>query len=148
LIGVLNDPEYSLQQWAVDGLAGIGAPAVEPLITALKNSDAKIRWRAAQALVKIDQVLAAAAFMDAYQRGDVDVVAGAYAFFIQKGIANSEPLLIQALEKHGEQFMAVAYLNCGNNLLIDAATKWAEENNYRIISSGYVRDSPIWGSNP
>jgi hypothetical protein len=56
-------------------------------------------------------------------------------------------LLIEALNKYGDTQMAEDFLNCGNQLLDEAGIKWAAEHNYPVITSSYVNDNPIWGSN-
>ena len=63
---------------------------------------------------------------------DLEIVAGAYGFFIRKGEANSEPILIMALNEYGFREMAQDFLNCGNNVLEEAATEWAEKHRYTI----------------
>jgi hypothetical protein len=76
---------------------------------------------------------------------DVDVIAGGYRLFIEKGQEGSEGLLIKALDKYGAKEMAEDFLNCGNSLLEDAAKQWADAHGY-TIRSGRGGGGPTWGS--
>jgi HEAT repeat protein len=49
----LVDEFDDVPQVAAGALAGVGAPAVEPLIAALRRADLKVRWAAAEALGQI-----------------------------------------------------------------------------------------------
>jgi hypothetical protein len=42
--------------------------------------------------------------------------------------------------------MAADFLNCSNNLLKEAAQKWAEKHQYRIMKSPVQTGYPVWGS--
>jgi HEAT repeat protein len=53
LIAILNDSDADLRHAATDGLKRIGTPAVEPLITALKDPDSYVRKRVAYVLGEI-----------------------------------------------------------------------------------------------
>jgi HEAT repeat protein len=53
-----RDRAYFLRSAAVDALAQIGAPAVEPLISALNSSNPNVREAAATALGQIGDVRA------------------------------------------------------------------------------------------
>ena len=50
LIAALKDESFSVRQAAAEALGKIGAPAVEPLIAALKDQNSWARAAAAQAL--------------------------------------------------------------------------------------------------
>ena len=123
----------------------MGKSAVEPLIAALKDGNAFSRKLAANALVELKDPRSEQPLLTALKNKDLDVVTGAYSFFIAVGEPGSEEILINALNKLGNSDMATDFLNCGNNMLAEAATKWAEENGYRIIQGGGGR-GPIWGS--
>jgi HEAT repeat protein len=58
LISLLADDDRYVRSRAAHALSMIGEPAVPPLITALKRSDAGIRWGSALALGKIKNPLA------------------------------------------------------------------------------------------
>jgi hypothetical protein len=81
----------------------------------------------------------------AFVERDLDVIAGAYSFFIQWGEPGSEDVLIQALRARGDEEMAEALLNCGNSVLEATARTWVTAGRYQIVSgpgTGGVR----WGS--
>ena len=176
LIVALKDEDSYVRQNVTYTLVGIGAPALEPLITALKDEDPSVRSGAARALGEIgdaravDPLIVALKDEDysarseaahsleqiglpaveqliaALKEDDLEVVAGIYQFFIKRGEKDSEAVLIKVLNKYGTQSMADDFLNCGNSLLQEAGRKWADNNGYTIISSGYGGGGPIWGS--
>jgi len=111
----------------------IGAPAVEPLIAALRDANQDVRQNAALALGMIEDRRAASVLQSAMKEADLVVVAGAYWFFIQQGEPGSENTLIQALNAHGKSEMAQAFLNCGNTELEAAGRKWATAQGYYTI---------------
>jgi hypothetical protein len=129
-------------------LEKIGVPSVEPLITALRSNNPGIRRKAASVLLKIGDKRYSEPFLAALKSGDVEIVAGAYSFFIQQGIKGSEGILMTALKTYGTKDMAEVYLNCRNQLLEDAGTQWAKVNKYRITRFTYGRNvtGPVWGS--
>jgi HEAT repeat protein len=149
LINVLNDKDNNNndQDYASLALEKIGVPAVEPLITALGNNNAGIRRKAANVLLTIGDKRYFEPFLAALKNRNVEIVSGAYAFFIQQGIKDTEGILITALEKYGTKEMAEDFLNCGNKLLEDAGTQWAKVNHYRItkLNFGTNVPGPIWG---
>ena len=129
-------------------LEKIGVPCVEPLITALGSNNPGIRRKAANVLIKIGDNRFIEPFLAALKSGNVEIVAGAYPFFIQRGIKGSEGILMTALKTYGTKDMAEDFLNCRNQLLEDAGTQWAKVNHYTISRSSYGRNGlgPIWGN--
>lgn len=74
LIRVLNDefrevPYESLRKHVVEALAGVGEPAVEPLIEALKDEDVRVREAVAEALGGIGDERAADPLVHALEDG-------------------------------------------------------------------------------
>lgn len=66
-----------------------------------------------------------------------------YAFI---GLGRDEILqeLIETLESKGTKEMAIAFLNCGNNILSEASRLWAKSHGYTIIPWG--GKAPVhWG---
>ena len=103
-------------------------------------ADSDLSWLRAD-----DAVAAEKALLDALKDKNVEVIAGAYSFFIRKSISGSEDLLIQALNRYGTRilWMAQDFQDCGHPPLVNAVKKWAAENNYRIDpSSGH--SGPKW----
>jgi HEAT repeat protein len=146
LISAFKDQEWRVRSYASEALVVIGAPSVESLISALGNQNAEVRFWSAQTLEKIDDARAVEPLLEQLGLGNVEVVAGAYRFFIEAGLTGSETVLMKALDIRGTEEMAEAFLNCGNELLDQAARKWAEANNRTIRVSSVGDDYPIWGS--
>jgi hypothetical protein len=142
----LKDKNPEVRREAAFDLGALrDARAVEPLITALKDGDSKVRMRAANALGKIKSSTAFSVMIGAMLEANLEIIAGAYPFYIQKGLEQAEPLLIKALDKYGDKEMATAFLNCNNARLEKAGRKWVEEHGYQVLrmpgSSGGLR----WG---
>ena len=148
LIQMLGDPRYEVTDATVLALIKFGGSAVDPLIRTLNNTDPEVRVRAANALVQIPDSRNIEPFLGALQSGNIEVIAGAYSFYIERGEEEAIDLLIDAINKYGTREMAITYLNCGQNQLVDAATTWANENGYIISSysdNPLIRHGPTWG---
>lgn len=146
LIYTLGDKEWRVRSYASQALVAIGESAVEPLIAALGNGNANIRFWSAQALAQLNDARAIEPLLARLKAGDLQVIAGAYRFFINQGDIGSEAALIQGLKTQGDVIMANDFLNCGNNLLEQAATDWAKEHYFIITHSQVSTGYPIWGS--
>jgi hypothetical protein len=79
------------------------------------------------------------------KEGKLTVVAAAYQFFVRKGDAASIPVLIQALNEHGDWEMARGLMFCGNSQLEDAARDWAKRNKVDDMEPP-VDQLLVWGS--
>jgi hypothetical protein len=76
---------------------------------------------------------------------NLEVIAGAHAFFIRRGEPGSERMLIKALQDFGYIKMAENYLRCGNDQLSAAGRNWAEQQGVRL--SADKMGKPLhWGS--
>jgi hypothetical protein len=73
---------------------------------------------------------------------NLEIVAGAYPFFIDRSEAGTEGVLIRALNRYGTKEMATDFLNCGNGKLEQAGRAWAERHGYSIVSGAGV--GPRW----
>ena len=113
-------------------LGKIGAPAVDPLIAALKGKDKDKRSRAAMALGTSDDPRAIDALDAALKEHDLVVVAGAYFFFRKRGGAPNA-VLIEALNAHGSIEMAEYFMNSRDPVLEKAAKEWASKKGYLMI---------------
>jgi hypothetical protein len=134
-------------EWACDVLASIGADAVPALTTALGSSDKDVRFAAADILVQIqstapDSVSNLTADLD---KENLKPIAANYAYYIRLGRAGSEGVLVKALNKYGDEAMAVDYLNCGNDTLDAAARKWANNHGYAVFTTPGTTGGPQWG---
>ncbi len=143
----LNSKDPIARRNAADALGKIkDARAVEPLVAALKDKDSSVRSRAAGALGKMQDARAVGPLVAALKDENLEIIAGAYPFFIQRGDPGSEDLLIRALDAYGARnlWMAHDFLNCGNNRLAEAAGNWAREHDHRIDTAP-GRSAPRWG---
>jgi len=144
IAAALRDDDYRVTWPVAEALGKIKDPrAVESLIVACSNRSSYVRKAAADALVGMANVPSLNA---ALKNRDTKMIADAYPYFILKGVAGSEDLLIQSLDEYGTRAMAVSFLNSGSTLLAKAATKWAISNGYQIMGdrSGYS-GNPRWG---
>jgi HEAT repeat protein len=113
----------------------------------MMHFDESLRPFAAMELSKIENCEVAVEGLDEFlQIGDLQVIAGAYQYYIELGRTGSEELLIDALNKYGNKTMASKYLNCGNEKLSDAARSWAKEKGYSIVSIPGSSGGTSWGS--
>ena len=144
------ESEIPIIRWvAIKGLGELkDARAVDPLIAALNDEDPDIRMEAANALGEILDARAIEPLLTALQEENLEIIAGAYRFFIGRGQAGTEEILIWALNEFGTSDMAEDFLNCGNSLLEEAGTQWAHTHGYTISSMpfGSGGEDPVWGS--
>jgi HEAT repeat protein len=70
---------------------------------------------------------------DALQKKDWVVVQGAMPYYVQRGIAGSEPVLVEAMDRsEGDMTIAELFLNSGNPALKACAMKWAEKRGWKV----------------
>lgn len=147
-----------------DAILKFDEAAVLPLIDALKDEDTWLASRAAELLGEIKDeraILPLVEVLDVYSVKDaagwslkefgeaavdplihalmVDHIDYAYYPLILIGSPGTESELIEALDYFGMSHMAEDYLNSGNDLLEDAAQKWASGHGYMITKL------PGWG---
>jgi HEAT repeat protein len=149
LIAVSNkDTNSHVRRKARLALVNSGKPAVEPLIVALKDKNPRHRMQTAWTLCwlqdrhKVERALEP--LLAALDEKDMAVVAGAYSFFIWRGEAGTESILIKALEEYGHPEMVEHFINCGNSQLEEGGRRWASAHNFRIIPSR-LGGGPKWG---
>jgi HEAT repeat protein len=148
LISALQDEDPYVRKQVALALGEIrDNNAIDPLITALNDKELEVRFAAAKALGDFKDSRAVNTLILALQHEDLEIIAGAYSFYINRGEIGSEALLVDALTKYGTSQMAVDFLNCGNPLLIEAATEWADSNGYYLYASTIIGNHPLWGSN-
>jgi HEAT repeat protein len=149
LIALLNDENLKVRKASTKALGEIKDPhAVEPLIKLLDDSESSIRMEAAWALGEIGDKLAGEALIsELYKdKADLQIISGAYRFYIKSGNRLAIPLLVRALGEHGGQVMARDFINCNNSSLSDAGYKWAKSNNYKIMTMYGSLGSVRWGA--
>lgn len=124
-------------------LGEIGAAAVPSLRELLKSESSSVRMEAVRAIGKIDSPEAFALLATALKDENLEVIAGAYSFYIRHGFPGSEALLIKALDRYGTTSMAEDFLNCGNGELEVAGKDWATKHGYGI-QSAFNHIGPVW----
>jgi len=134
LIQQLKDKDWEVRKGVARSLGWTkDARAVEALIASLRDEHFSVRRKAAEALGKIKDTRAVEALIAALRDGNLEIVAGAYRFFILRGVLGREDVLIEALNIYGTAEMAKDFLNCGNSKLAEAARDWAKRHDYIII---------------
>ncbi|MBD3286241.1 hypothetical protein GF359_06875 [candidate division WOR-3 bacterium] len=163
LIEALDNKSDEARRGAALALGKIGdTTAVGPLIIALEDEDSRVRYNSAFALGELaitytetslrgtdstvvtmnEHPRAIGTLNSAIEDENVDIIAGAYPFYIRKGEEGTEPLLERAIYIYGTEEMAADYLNCGNPQLEQAAQYWAEAQNVTLPTD---RKGPKWG---
>jgi len=128
LIALLRDGNADIRSRAAEEIAEAKDPrAVEPLLSALRDGSTNVRLSAAMALGEIPDARAAQALTEALRRKNLEVIAGAHAFFIRRGHGDSENLLVKALYRYCNRRMAKTYLLSGNRSLEAAAAVCGEK---------------------
>ncbi len=154
----------------VSSLASLGSLGVKPLITALTNSDAKVRSAAANRLgylgnrsaekplagVLADSAMgltASVALVRLYKTEPSKVAhyltstgtLRIYYGLMKLGASETIDAMASALLRLGDLDMAEDYLNCGEPRLEQAAHDWASANGYEVVT-GYGPSDMTWGS--
>jgi HEAT repeat protein len=141
LIAQLNRPPDDGRVRISMGLAGFGAPAIDPLIAALSSRDANVRQGAADALGRASEYKltrdprAIAVLNAAMAARNREIVSAAYYYFAQRREPGDEDFLIRLLMEAGERegFSMASYcLNFGSPPLRAAAERWAHAHGVRI----------------
>ena len=120
----------SMQQRSMSAYALGEAPdssAVEPLINALHENEPVLKQNAARALEIIGGRRAIEALEVGLVKGDLHVVAGAARYFVRRGGARNEEMLLAAIEAHGSNALGRTLFFSGNRKLAHAAEQWAKK---------------------
>jgi HEAT repeat protein len=107
LILQLNNSDSSIQSKTVEDLVTIGSPAVEPLIIALKDNNASMRWGAARALGQIKDTRAIEPLISSLKDTDLTVRETAAGALVNIGEPAVDPL-ITALKINDSQIKRTA----------------------------------------
>jgi hypothetical protein len=147
LVELLKSKSPRLRYNAAAALGEIKDPrAIEPLcVVFLNDRDLVVREAGAEALAQIAESVDDA-LVDSLCK-DLKFVAATYPFFIVRGDYRRQPVLIEALNRFGDETMAEVFLNCGNLSLAEAAEGWAELHGYRILKRPGTATYQ-WGSKP
>ena len=170
LITTLQGNSEHERQAAAEALGAIGEPALEPLLTVLENSYSSSEiLAAAQALGiigdprAIKPLIGKLEYKDPQDRKIVisalarigrdhpsmllpylkdESTVRVYLVLIVLGDPETESALIEALNAHGTDRMALDYIQCGNNNLETAAREWTSKRGYGLTGTA----GPKWGS--
>lgn len=134
LTKMLNDDSWRVRRRAVRTLGKIrDARAIEPLMASMKtDQDCYVRKYAARAIGEINDPRSADILAPALKNRDLEIVEGAYRFFIRRGEPGSETVLIESMNKNWNKTMVLDLLNCGNRQLEEAATDCAKRRGYSV----------------
>jgi hypothetical protein len=145
LIQVLKDKTCFPRRRAARALEQIKDPcSTEALMKASReDADCCVRRFAARALGEIKDPIAARFLDNEVTKRDVEVIIGAYKYYIRKGEPGTEPVLIQAMQKCSyDKNMVLDFASCGNDQLKQAAEKIAKEEGYPLPADW---SGPRWG---
>ena len=147
LLSLLEDEDVKIRTAAIEALGNFDDPAVFEMLVELLEDDAPvIQKAAANSLCKFSETALAPLF-DSLWNLDLEQVAKTYRFFIAWGEPGSEAILGLALRDFGDQSMALAFLNSGNEVLEEAGRIWADEHGYNVVTMPSVGGSSGgWGS--
>jgi len=102
--------------------------AIPALMMALEKRSVHIRIGAARAFSQMTDARAERVLLDAPTENKIDIIAGAYSYYIRRIDLHIDELLIKALFNHGDIFMAEEYSNSDNNRLREAAIEWKKKH--------------------
>lgn len=174
LITAFKDERQEVRNAAIDALAQIGEPAIEPLTEAIYSNEIGVPNNSFMALGEIGGQQVITLITDIINNPDESMTNSFYApaalvkandddasvlfpfledestvwvykSLIDLGQEGTEDELIEALFKFGDQFMVNVYLNCGNSSLESAGSMWAYENGYSVVSLQGGSSSGQWG---
>ncbi len=130
---------------AVRTLQKINDPcASETLKKASKeDADCCVRRFAARALGEIGDPTACQFLDNAMKKRDLEIVYGAYRYYLRKGEPGTEDAIIEAMQGHAyNKTMILDVANCGNEKLKEAAEEIAEKMGYEMTPAW---SGPKWG---
>lgn len=108
-----------------------------------EDPDCCVRKFAARALGEIDDPKTAKYLDAALKRKNMDIVSGAYRYYIRKGEHGTEDILIEAMQKcFYDKTMVLDFVGCENERLKQAAQKIAKEHKYALTPDW---SGPKWG---
>lgn len=110
---------------------------------AQKDTDCFVRRVSARALAEIKDPMVTEFLDDAMKKKNLEIVSAAYAYYIRKGEAGTEDVLIEALwEGCYERKMVFDFAHCGNEKLKLAAEEIAKKRGYAMTADWL---GPKWG---
>ena len=101
--------------------------------TVAEGNEPQRAW-AAEALSHIGGDVARIALLQALRRRDLKVVGAAHRYYIQEDMRDAVPVLIQALDRYGDETLMDGLLNSGHPALVKAARVWAWAHGMALVS--------------
>ena len=148
LLTSLKDTDVRVRAAAASSLASSASTVQDgrvssALAAALADTDEEVRRVAAMGLAVRPDEVAAGALGAALAARKLDIVAAAHSFYIARGVAGAQPVLIEALAAHGDAAMAQDFLDSQEPALVQAALAWATQNETEIEP---LNRGPKWAS--
>ena len=109
---------------------------------AKQDSDCCVRRFAIKALAEIKDPSVSEFLDDSMRKKDLEVISNAYQYYIKKGEAGTEGILIEALQAYDKK-MILDFAHSGNEKLLQAAQEVARKRGYRISPDW---SGPKWGA--
>ncbi len=106
-----------------------------------QDSDCCVRRFAIKALAEIKDPSVTEFLDDAMRKKNLEVISNAYPYYIKKGEAGTESILIEALHAYDKK-MTLDFVHCGNEKLKQAAHEVAQKRGYKISTDW---SGPKWG---
>lgn len=129
LVTALKDENYIVREFAARSLGIIKDPrAVDHLISVLNDDKQSVRKNIAFALGEIQTARCEEVLRQGLRDRDLAIGAGAYKYFLQKGIPDTEKIIIKALKEFNSAEMAFYLKDSNNQKLRNAAEEWIEDN--------------------
>lgn len=153
LLPMLDDPDTAVAWSAVHAIATIGGEKAADVLIEQFNSttDKRKHGYLGSALTELNDPRADAILHKAVEQKDLDIIQSAFRYFIRKGIPDSEPVLIEALE-NADDWMRAHEMACAFILSENEALKKAGR---QYLNERYDPDKPVdtthrrvvlWGS--
>jgi HEAT repeat protein len=147
LTEALGDDYAAVRTEVARSLGDLGTlKVVEPLLAALNDRDGDVRRAVARSLGMQKDDRAEEALLAGLADNNVEMVAGAYAYFIRRGKDDALPALIDALNRYNNTELALAFLHSGNPTLSAAVKTWAAgEERKALLAQPAPANTPGWG---
>jgi HEAT repeat protein len=119
--------------------------AAEGLLKAAATDvDCCVRRFAARGLADINDPKATEFLDEAMIKKNLEIISGAYPYYIRKGVPGTEDVLVETLKKcFYNRKMVLDFAFCGNEKLKQAADEIAKKRGYTIASDW---SGPKWGT--
>jgi len=133
LMAIARDRRAGLRDRAISSLGDLRDSRAAGLLISVmedKGDDEELRIRAAASLVECANADALVHLNAAVKSMDLEILAGAHRYYIEKKVPGAEDALIKALDRHGDIMMAKDYLRSGNDNLRKAAIEWGYAHNH------------------